>query len=316
MVNKRVLSVCNQCLLLHLEKTILNKAPFPMENAQVEMGAMVEDERVQILVNLGLSLLQAKIYLTLVQTGQATIKEIAKASGIVRQDIYRIVPSLQKLGLAEKILNAPTMYKATPLREGCYLLLQNKTRAHVDLQKRTIALVKNLHENNSKTPLQEEDSQFVITSSETLLHKRLGEGHQVAQKTIYITGIWQTTRTMFFYRFQDFKRALKRGIQIRIITENHEYDKSTQKIVQTLMLNPLFEIRYVTIPSTLKMVIHDEKEVNMCIAIPLDRDVPSLWSNNPQFVKIMVTYFEELWSKAMEASEIPVSENATALSAT
>lgn len=208
------------------------------------------------------------------------------------------------------------MYKATPLREGCYLLLQNKTRAHVDLQKRTIALVKNLHENNSKTPLQEEDSQFVITSSETLLHKRLGEGHQVAQKTIYITGIWQTTRTMFFYRFQDFKRALKRGIQIRIITENHEYDKSTQKIVQTLMLNPLFEIRYVTIPSTLKMVIHDEKEVNMCIAIPLDRDVPSLWSNNPQFVKIMVTYFEELWSKAMEASEIPVSENATALSAT
>jgi len=287
-----------------------------MENAQVEMGAMVEDERAQILVNLGLSLLQAKIYLTLVQTGQATIKEIAKASGIVRQDIYRIVPSLQELGLAEKILNVPTMYKPTPIKEGCYLLLQNKTREHVKLQKKTIALVKNLHEKNNKTLLQEEDSQFVITSSGTLLHKRLGEGHQMAQKSIYIIGEWQTTRTMVFYRFTDFKRALKRGTQIRIITEKHEDDKSTQKIIRTLMLNPLFETRYVAMPSTLKMVIHDEKEVNMCIAIPPDKDVPSLWSNNPQFVKIMVAYFQELWSKAVEASKMPVSENATALSTT
>jgi DNA polymerase III alpha subunit len=55
-------------------------------------------------MDLGLTLLQAKIYLALSKTGKATIKTISKASNSARQDIYRIMPTLQKLGLAEKII--------------------------------------------------------------------------------------------------------------------------------------------------------------------------------------------------------------------
>lgn len=64
-------------------------------------------------MELGLTSLQAKIYLALAQTGNATIRNIAKNSKIARQDVYRIMPSLQKLGLAEQIVVSPTMYKST-----------------------------------------------------------------------------------------------------------------------------------------------------------------------------------------------------------
>lgn len=97
---------------------------------------MVEDERVQTLMNLGLTLLQAKIYLALAQAGKTKIETISKASNIARQDIYRIMPTLQKLGLAEKIVTTPTMYKATPIKEGYYLLLQNKTQEYTELRKK------------------------------------------------------------------------------------------------------------------------------------------------------------------------------------
>lgn len=29
---------------------------------------------------------------------------------------------------------------------------------------------------------------------------------------------------------------------------------------------------------------------------------PSLWSNNPQFVEVMTTYFEHLWNKTLDIS--------------
>ena len=265
---------------------------------------MIQDERIQILMELGLTHLQGKIYLALSQTGKATIKTISKASNVARQDIYRIMPTLQKLGLAEKIVAAPTMHKTIPIKEGYYLLLQNKTQKHSELQKKTITLIKNLHENNDKTTLQEEEPQFVVTSSKTLLHKKLAEKEETIQKSMEATTGWEGFRSMLFHRSRDFKRALKRGVRIRIITEKHEENKSTQKNIQTLMMSPLFGIRYISAPIPVKTVIYDRAEVNMCIAIPPNNDAPSLWSNNPQFVKVMAIYFEELWKKALDAPEI------------
>jgi sugar-specific transcriptional regulator TrmB len=254
-------------------------------------------------MDLGLTLLQAKIYLALSKTGKATIKTISKASNIARQDAYRIMPALQKLGLAEKIIAEPTMYKATPLKEGVSILLQNKTHEHSELQKKTIVLIKSYQESNDNTTLQEEEPQFVVTSSKTLLFKRLAEKDNTAQTSIDIVGKWEGIRATLFYRLQDFKRALKRGVRIRIITEKHEDDKAIQKNIQTLTMNPLFGIRYLSAPIPLKTAIIDGTEMNMCIAIPPDNDVPSLWSDNPQFVKVMVAYFEELWNKTLDVSE-------------
>ena len=264
---------------------------------------MFQDEHIQTLMDLGLGLLQAKIYLTLAKLGKAEIKTISQASTVARQDIYRIMPALQKLGLAEKILATPNMYKATPIKEGYYLLLQNKTQQHTELQKKTIALIKSPHESNYKTATQDEDSQFVVTSSRALFFKKLAEREKTVQTSIEGVGKWEDTKSVLFCRFQDFNRATKRGVRIRIITEKHEGDKSIQKIIQTLTTNSLFEIRCLPAPIPVTTIIHDGTEVNMRIAIPPDNDVPSLWSNNPQFAKAMTTYFEELWNKAQDASE-------------
>jgi DNA-binding IclR family transcriptional regulator len=65
--------------------------------------------------------LKSKVYLTLATLGKADVKTIAKASNIARQEIYRIMPTLQKLGLTEKIITNPTMYW------NAYFFLSNVT---------------------------------------------------------------------------------------------------------------------------------------------------------------------------------------------
>jgi len=265
---------------------------------------MIKDECAKILMDLGLTLLQAKIYLALSQLGKATIKTISKTANVARQDVYRVMPELEKLGLAEKIVAKPTRYKATPIKEGIHFLLQRKTQQYNELIKKAVELINNLNEGNCKTPVQEEETQFIITSSEKLLWKRLQEGAETAQTSIDICSDLEGFKHRVFHDLPNFKRALKRGIRIRVITEKNDDDNGLNKIIKTLK-NPLFEIRHLPPPVPIKTAIYDKKEVNLCLTTPNKiGGLPSLWSNNPQFVKIIVDYFEELWNKAKSEARL------------
>jgi len=102
-----------------------------------------DEECVQTLMGLGLTLLQAKTYLTLAKLGVADVKTISKVTNVARQDGYRVTPKLQKLGLAEKIISTPTLYKAIPLKMGLSILLQQKVEENTELQEKTKALITN-----------------------------------------------------------------------------------------------------------------------------------------------------------------------------
>ncbi|MEM3378563.1 MAG: helix-turn-helix domain-containing protein [Candidatus Bathyarchaeia archaeon] len=254
-----------------------------------------EDEYVQILTRLGLTFLQAKTYLALAKLGKADVKTISKASKIARQDIYRIMPALQNMGLVEKIVASPTLYKVTPVNESLGVLLENKTREFMELQIKMKYMLNNFKEKADEVASQEEE-QFSIISSRRLLQKKLSEKDRTAQKSIVAIGNWKTIRATFFNRCEDVMNALRKGVKLRIITEIHEKDKQVEKIIQTFMKYPSFEIKYSSTPIPVNAVIHDEKEINMCIATLPDNEVPSLCSTNPRFIKMIVAYFEELWN--------------------
>ena len=87
---------------------------------------MVEKDYIQILNEFGLTALQAKIYLILLQIERGDVKSVAKSANVARQEIYRVMPTLLKLGLARKIVRIPLQYEATPLDNGLLILLQRQ----------------------------------------------------------------------------------------------------------------------------------------------------------------------------------------------
>lgn len=258
------------------------------------------DEHIQTLMDLGLTLLQAKTYLALATLGKAEVKPISKASNVARQDIYRIMPTLEKLGLAEKIITTPAMYKATPIKDGVSILLQHRTREYTELQKKTRKLLNNFQNNDVITTLQE-DSQFIFVSTRTNFVKRHEKATQIAQASIDFIGPWESFKALLFYGLQDFKRAIKRSVKIRIITEKPENKDSILKATQALKKNLFFEIRYISAPAPIGMIIFDKKEFNLSVS---DREWPSLWSNNPNIIKLATSYFDDLWNKAQESPSL------------
>jgi sugar-specific transcriptional regulator TrmB len=257
--------------------------------------ALAQDESIQILIDLGLTLLQAKVYLTLTQTQEASVKTVSKIGKIARQDVYRIMPSLEKLGLAEKIVAKPIMYRATPIKEGFYLLLQKKTTEQSNLERKTLTFIKKLHEKTRKKRV-EEQSYFLVVSSEPLYFKTIARMNNEAQTSIDIMGKWEIVKKRLFYRFNNLKDILRKGVEIRIITEENEGNKSIQEIIQTLKNIGSIRIKYLRGSVPIRASIQDRKYANLWIGVKPD-NLPRLFSNNPYFVEILADYFERIWDE-------------------
>jgi sugar-specific transcriptional regulator TrmB len=103
---------------------------------------MIQDDckSIQILVRLGLTRLQATVYFNLAKLGEADVKTISQASGVSRQGVYRVMPELVELGLAQEIVVKPAIYKAAPMAECCDLLLEKKLQKIIELQIRVMRL--------------------------------------------------------------------------------------------------------------------------------------------------------------------------------
>jgi sugar-specific transcriptional regulator TrmB len=129
-----------------------------------------QDEAIQTLVKLRLTVLQAKVYIALAKLGTSTGRTTAKVAQVASQDVYRVLDDLQEKGLVEKIIAKPTMYKATPIKEGLSILLQNKKEEFIETEKQVKTMSNNFYENKNQNILQE-NVQFIITSELTLLFK-------------------------------------------------------------------------------------------------------------------------------------------------
>jgi sugar-specific transcriptional regulator TrmB len=70
---------------------------------------MVDDTDVQVFVWLGLSVLQAKVYLTLLETEQTTARVISEQTKIRQLDVQNALDELQKIGLVTEVPQPPLL---------------------------------------------------------------------------------------------------------------------------------------------------------------------------------------------------------------
>ncbi len=257
---------------------------------------MINDENIQTLMRFGLSIVQASVYLTLVKLKKSDAKTIAKLSNVARQDIYRIMPALQRLGLVQKIIGIPTMYMATPLQDGASILLERKKQEYDSLINRTDSLIDNLSTVSEKISPSEEDTQFVIISEMSALinlHEKLTRHCQNTLDIIVpLRGIpskigeeWNYVRDLL-----DQKK-----IPTRLITHKPESKEDSSFVFWAPLLNKnFFTVHYLDGPISFGMHIFDGKQLTL--SVDGIRVLPSLWSNNSNLLHLANSYFNRAWT--------------------
>ena len=263
----------------------------------------------EVLVELGLTISEAKVYLALNQIGTAGIGPITKATGIHREHTYQIVNTLEKKSLIEKEIGTPTLYKATPLEAALPMLVKHKQEQITELKTKTTKLIEEIkidNQNIAQPTLnkQPENHQFVIIpGKETVINKQ----KECIQKT-QTNADFVTTPVRFSSAIQefakDYKQALRRGVKIRICTEKHVPEKAALEIVQKLAKNPGFEVKFFSDPADAIVTIFDKKQAFVITSTTANLSgASSLCSTNPSFVVLAQNYFDFKWKSSNKIEE-------------
>jgi sugar-specific transcriptional regulator TrmB len=259
---------------------------------------MSNDEDTVLLLGLGLSLNQARVYLAILQLQKTTVGPLAKFSKVRREDVYRILPVLEKMGLIERLLGKPSKIRATPVSDALSFLMAEEKKRFDERLSGMRATVKRLSLKDWKKPLPEEESIYIlIAEKKAILAKTSG---LIRNSTKEVALIADKERIMLILSqlSDECKQAIKNGAQIRLIFEGNSTDillkEKVQKLIDGASVHVKFHRKplnhFITSDDT-EALITGSKESGL-------GESPSLWTNNSNLIGVLRTSFESDWKKA------------------
>ena len=251
-------------------------------------------EDFQILVDLGLSTLQAKVFIALVTRGTLKVKDISKVSKVSRPDVYKTLSKLQKLGLIEKEISKPYMFRAISIEIAVNILITKREKETKELEKESNFLL-NKHQKNKQIISFQEESKFILVPSNRSLKLKLKQAIQRSKTSIDVITSSKKFNHACNSLTEPLEEAWKRKVKGRAIIERTE-KRQTESFLKTWK-HPWAGIWYISDTPKTIFAIYDKKEVFIFTEPDSElKDSPALWSNNSSLVHIANKYFEGLWN--------------------
>lgn len=258
------------------------------------------DEQASVLVELGMTDTQAKIYLALAKSKSLTAHAIANIAKIARPDVYRILPMLEEAGLVERIIARPLEFHAVPIEKCISSLMQKRIMKTAELQQKTLVLARNF----SRKPENEEIDdkfEFILIPTKEAIYAKAEKMIRNAQEHICFLGLQKRMSSWLSNYSPHLEAALARKVDCRMImpkTENINRD-GTLKILGKYSN---FHLRLISKEPEVGFSVWDKKEVLISTsAIDTPFPFPTLWSSNKAIVALSQNYFEFLWQKAEDS---------------
>jgi sugar-specific transcriptional regulator TrmB len=271
---------------------------------------LFQDKAVDTLSGLGLTVLQAKVYLTLANGEKVTVKEIAKKSTVARQDLYRITSQLLNLGLIEKYIDIPVKFGAIPAKEAISILIERKKKQTIQLEQESKQFLSHFKADEG-ADLKDEEPYFLIINDLQACMNKVKKQIGNAKKSISIVTKW-----VFFLNYmpdaiEEYTEALNRGVHVNVITQVPKDTEVFPKNLQKLISHPNFKVRYISsLPSCLVAIF--DKEVDIFLAsYKTPHETGMLNSDNINLIELSHNYFEIMWSNATISCFINLLENKT-----
>jgi len=264
------------------------------------------DKNAEMLSDFGLTRNQAKVYIAVAQLGMASVSQVSKVSKVRREDVYRTLPKLEKMGLLEKVLSTPAKVRAIPVEEALHVLVEREQEI---ANKRLSALMTKKdtflkHYKPSRIKTTEEVHFGLILHREGIMGKELSMVKN-AKSAINVV----TSREKFFQIFSNYdealKKAINRGIQVRMILNVTEHDDS---ILRTLKeyesARTPVELKYTDQRSTHCMIVDYKEALVATSTDPTLRETAHLWTDDSSLVGLLQKNFEGLWHASVELRTI------------
>lgn len=265
------------------------------------------EQNAQTLSSFGLTVKQAKVYLALVSLGTAPVGEISKLSTVRREEVYRILPKLERMGLIEKTLTAPVKLKATSIENALSILIrEEEERAKNKLIELTSKKKEFLehYRAGSKDKLGNGE-QFSIISEKAVGLGKIETLMDSAQTEIeYVVSRQKLLQFLKFFAMS-LRDVVAKGVKIKIISNTpHGEDEIPKVVNQTLHSGKSVSIRYLDNLPNHFLIIDSNQVLEATNTSGFLADNPLLWSNNLPHVMVYKKLFDELWNSSVESAAL------------
>jgi len=266
-----------------------------------------------MLIDFGLTRNQAKVYIAIARLRLASVGQISKVSNVRREDVYRILPKLEKMGLVEKLLGTPTKIRATPVEEALSILIKHEEDTARERVSALKAKTKTFLKHFARAPRLEvgEKANFVLLSKRESMISKTGPMIKNARKNIDL--VCSRNKLMqFVHEFaEQMTEAARKDVRIRIVSEVPEYEDSIPRAMEEQTSPGIsLDLRYSDLHSGHYMIV-DYKEALMATTTAGNlAENPLLWTNSDSLVGVLQKDFENLWHnsiswKSIETTAVP-----------
>jgi sugar-specific transcriptional regulator TrmB len=261
---------------------------------------MSNDESTDLLLGLGLTLNQAKVYLAILKLQKTTVGKVANFSKVRREDVYRILPSLEKMGLIERFLGKPTEIRATRISDSLTsLVTEEKNRSNERLTDMMSKVQKLSLKDWKQKPLGEDSIYILIAEKKAILTKT---SELINNSKIEVGLIADKARiAQVLANFSvEHKHAIKIGAKIRLIFEGESPDVLLKEKVQKLIGSASVSVKFHCEPLN-HFIMSDDKEALITTSKESGLgESASLWTNNSNLIGVLRTSFESDWKQAKD----------------
>jgi sugar-specific transcriptional regulator TrmB len=133
---------------------------------------MLDAKLINKLCKLGLTSKQAKIYWSVVISGASSVADISIKTAIHEQDIYKILPKLEKLGLLTKIFTKPIKVESIPIEKALASLIEKQQEIIESQEEIAEEIVESLKKRQAPLPPVEEGKLTIVPGSGDALKNR------------------------------------------------------------------------------------------------------------------------------------------------
>jgi sugar-specific transcriptional regulator TrmB len=263
------------------------------------------EELARILTDFGLSINQAKVYLSVARSKIATVDTISRETRLYRQDVYKIMPILEKKGLVVKIIDRPTKFESLPIEKAIDTLISKERKTAEDRLSRLESISEKLkskvvswQKENQKTKV---EPKFRLLVNDSEIRNVFDLSFENVKEELNLV----TTPELAPYITRILNERIgllaKKRIKTRIIVDNPSRDfEKTKKIVQGLQsINAKFFLVIKQLPGTFfpPYRVFDDKEAWIMISKETETGHPCfLWTNAPNVIKFYKESFEKAWN--------------------
>jgi len=251
------------------------------------------NDKIGQLVQFGLTQLEAKVYVSLLQIGTTSAYRVAKNARIHRTEAYRALRRLKKLGLVEEYIGRPALFKPIPPAKGIQLLIEDLEAKLEELNEAKREAVSWLLSVSTVRPEVEGRVKFRFIEGARNIRETILNMWRNAKEEVFFARDYVQIRATAMEELALAHTLVNNGIRLRGITDIREENlQDISSIAQS------FELRHLSSISVNLDVIDDSEALSWFSS--QDGEEPlGIWVDNPRRVLVQREFFEYLWRSAV-----------------